>query len=386
MTQTALTSQKTSGRADRRKFTTYTLANRRFDSHLALDYCAELANAFRLTPSARSADAPEDTDAGGSTACLVALQRPQDRSRLELPGALLRRVDLTINDLTNRGDQPSALRPMMSSRTMTRIRIACRRTCRRSGRSRRRLPRVWFLPGCRSSSCRRRPPAGRGGRVVVGSRRASSPRLPDAVDAGAEALELRVLGGEALAGRHGCRFFGSRAARGRVLRRLRPCVEQCRRRMRWSWRHPQRCSNATKIMMAEDHDQDQDRDADEHVRLAGRSRLTSSACFVSSRMPDVVLSTSPSNWSRRPSCGPLFSANGRLPYCGCGRRRRFGLHCRVVGLRRRHARLCDGRSSATAVRAKPPEGSATAHFCGAPPTGRLPVRVRAAPKTAWVTK
>ena len=30
-------------------------------------------------------------------------------------------------------------------------------------------------------------------------------QVPDAVDAGAEALELRVLGREALAGRHGCR-------------------------------------------------------------------------------------------------------------------------------------------------------------------------------------
>ena len=48
------------------------------DSRLTLDYCAELVtNAFRLTPSARRRDAPEDSLlAGGSTACLVHFNGP----------------------------------------------------------------------------------------------------------------------------------------------------------------------------------------------------------------------------------------------------------------------------------------------------------------------
>ena len=52
MTQTALTSQKTSGRTDQGKFTTYFTRGLAGDSRLTLDYCAELVtNAFRLTPS-----------------------------------------------------------------------------------------------------------------------------------------------------------------------------------------------------------------------------------------------------------------------------------------------------------------------------------------------
>ena len=62
MTQTALTSPRTSGRTDQGKFTTYFTRNLSGDSHLTLDYCAELVtNAFRLTPSARRRDAPEDS-------------------------------------------------------------------------------------------------------------------------------------------------------------------------------------------------------------------------------------------------------------------------------------------------------------------------------------
>ena len=57
MTQTALTSQKTSGRTDQGKFTTYFTRGLAGDSRLTLDYCAELVtNAFRLTPSARRKD------------------------------------------------------------------------------------------------------------------------------------------------------------------------------------------------------------------------------------------------------------------------------------------------------------------------------------------
>ena len=73
MTQTALTSQKTSGRTDQGKFTTYFTRGLAGESRLTLDYCAELVtNAFRLTPSARRRDAPEDSLlADGSAACLM---------------------------------------------------------------------------------------------------------------------------------------------------------------------------------------------------------------------------------------------------------------------------------------------------------------------------
>ena len=44
------------------KFTTYFTRGVAGDSRLTLDYCAELVtNAFRLTPSARRKDAPEDS-------------------------------------------------------------------------------------------------------------------------------------------------------------------------------------------------------------------------------------------------------------------------------------------------------------------------------------
>ena len=77
MTQTALTSQKTSGRTDQGKFTTYFTRNLAGDSRLTLDYCAELVtNAFRLTPSARRKEAPDSLLAGGSTACLVHYNGP----------------------------------------------------------------------------------------------------------------------------------------------------------------------------------------------------------------------------------------------------------------------------------------------------------------------
>ena len=78
MTQTALTSQRTSGRTDQGKFTTYFTRGLAGDSRLTLDYCAELVtNAFRLTPSARQKDAPEDSLlAGGSKACLVHYNGP----------------------------------------------------------------------------------------------------------------------------------------------------------------------------------------------------------------------------------------------------------------------------------------------------------------------
>ena len=78
MTQTALTSPRTSGRTDQGKFTTYFTRGLAGDSRLTLDYCAELVtNAFRLTPSARRRDAPEDSLlAGGSTACLLHYNGP----------------------------------------------------------------------------------------------------------------------------------------------------------------------------------------------------------------------------------------------------------------------------------------------------------------------
>ena len=78
MTQTALTSPKTSGRTDQGKFTTYFTRGLAGDSRLTLDYCAELVtNAFRLTPSARRRDAPEDSLlAGGSEACLLHYNGP----------------------------------------------------------------------------------------------------------------------------------------------------------------------------------------------------------------------------------------------------------------------------------------------------------------------
>ena len=72
MTQTALTSPRTSGRTDQGKFTTYFTRNLAEDSRLTLDYCAELVtNAFRLTPSARRKDSADSLLAGGSAACLV---------------------------------------------------------------------------------------------------------------------------------------------------------------------------------------------------------------------------------------------------------------------------------------------------------------------------
>ena len=62
-------------RAAKRSMPTRGLAG---DSRLTLDYCAELVtNAFRLTPSARRKDAPEDSLlAGGSTACLLHFNGP----------------------------------------------------------------------------------------------------------------------------------------------------------------------------------------------------------------------------------------------------------------------------------------------------------------------
>ena len=57
--------------------------------------------------------------------------------------------------------------------------------------------------------------------------------VPDAVDAGAEALELGILRGEALAGRHGCRVFGSL-----VRRAAEECcgAHFCVARLRVRWR------------------------------------------------------------------------------------------------------------------------------------------------------
>ena len=76
MTQTALTSQKTSGRTDQGKFTTYFTRGLAGDSRLTLDYCAELVtNAFRLTPSARRKDAP-DSLLNSSKACLTHFNGP----------------------------------------------------------------------------------------------------------------------------------------------------------------------------------------------------------------------------------------------------------------------------------------------------------------------
>ena len=76
MTQTALTSQKTSGRTDQGKFATYFTRGLAGDSRLTLDYCAELVtNAFRLTPSARRRDAP-DSLLNSSKACLTHYNGP----------------------------------------------------------------------------------------------------------------------------------------------------------------------------------------------------------------------------------------------------------------------------------------------------------------------
>ena len=76
MTQTALTSPRTSGRTDQGKFTTYFTRNLAGDSRLTLDYCAELVtNAFRLTPSARRRDAP-DSLLNSSKACLTHYNGP----------------------------------------------------------------------------------------------------------------------------------------------------------------------------------------------------------------------------------------------------------------------------------------------------------------------
>ena len=76
MTQTALTSQRTSGRTDQGKFTTYFTRGLAGDSRLTLDYCAELVtNAFRLTPSARRRDAP-DSLLNSSKACLTHFNGP----------------------------------------------------------------------------------------------------------------------------------------------------------------------------------------------------------------------------------------------------------------------------------------------------------------------
>ena len=76
MTQTALTSPKTSGRTDQGKFTTYFTRNLAGDSRLTLDYCAELVtNAFRLTPSARK-NGSGSLLAEGSKACLVHFNGP----------------------------------------------------------------------------------------------------------------------------------------------------------------------------------------------------------------------------------------------------------------------------------------------------------------------
>ena len=76
MTQTALTSQKTSGRTDQGKFTTYFTRGLAGESRLTLDYCAELVtNAFRLTPSARRKDTA-DSLLNSSKACLTHYNGP----------------------------------------------------------------------------------------------------------------------------------------------------------------------------------------------------------------------------------------------------------------------------------------------------------------------
>ena len=55
------------------------------------------------------------------------------------------------------------------------------------------------------------------------------PQIADAVDAGAEALELRVLGREALAGRHGCHVGLRRwCGRRKSAVELRTCVARLR--------------------------------------------------------------------------------------------------------------------------------------------------------------
>ena len=70
-------SQKTSGRTDQGKFTTYFTRGLAGESRLTLDYCAELVtNAFRLTPSARRKDTADSLLAGGSTACLLHYNGP----------------------------------------------------------------------------------------------------------------------------------------------------------------------------------------------------------------------------------------------------------------------------------------------------------------------
>ena len=79
MTQTALTSPRTSGRTDQGKFTTYFTRGVAGDSRLTLDYCAELVtNAFRLTPSARRRDAPEDSLLAGGSTAPFRFQRPSN--------------------------------------------------------------------------------------------------------------------------------------------------------------------------------------------------------------------------------------------------------------------------------------------------------------------
>ena len=76
MTQTALTSQQTSGRTDQGKFTTYFTRGVAGDSRLTLDYCAELVtNAFRLAPSARRKDSA-DSLLNSSKACLTHYNGP----------------------------------------------------------------------------------------------------------------------------------------------------------------------------------------------------------------------------------------------------------------------------------------------------------------------
>ena len=71
-----LTLQKTSGRTDQGKFTTYFTRGLAGDSRLTLDYCAELVtNAFRLTPSARRKDSA-DSLLNSSKACLTHYNGP----------------------------------------------------------------------------------------------------------------------------------------------------------------------------------------------------------------------------------------------------------------------------------------------------------------------
>ena len=88
---------KASGARTKGKFTTYFTRGLAGDSRLTLDYCAELVtNAFRLTPSARRRDAPEDSLlAGGSTACPLHYNGPS--------AALANKTNRNYQDLTNRG-------------------------------------------------------------------------------------------------------------------------------------------------------------------------------------------------------------------------------------------------------------------------------------------